>query len=78
MRWLHTAVIVLFAVSIVLFAVQNFQTITIDFLGLSFRLPFALLVVVAYLLGMATGGSLISLLRRAIEGSRRRTSAPRS
>ena len=42
-----------------------------SFLGINARVPLALLVAVAYLLGAATGGSLFALLRRSYEGSRR-------
>lgn len=70
MRWIHLAVIVLFAGAILVFAVQNFQSVTIAFLGFSLRLPMALMAVIIYLLGMATGGSLWSLLRRSFEGAR--------
>jgi hypothetical protein len=35
--------------------------------------PLALLIVVIYLLGMVTGGSVWALMRRAIEGSHRPT-----
>jgi lipopolysaccharide assembly protein A len=41
------------------------------FLGINARVPLALLVAVAYLLGAATGGSLFALLRRSYAGSRR-------
>ena len=73
MRWLHLSVIALFAAAIVLFAVQNLQIVTMSFLGFSATVPMALLVVVVYLLGMATGGSLRTLFRRLFEGARRRT-----
>jgi hypothetical protein len=42
-----------------------------SFLGFNARVPLALLVAVAYLLGAATGGSLFALLRRSYEGARR-------
>jgi uncharacterized integral membrane protein len=71
MRWVHLAVIVVFAVVTLVFALQNLQTVTIAFLGFSVSLPLALQAIVIYLLGMATGGSLWALLRRAFEGSRR-------
>jgi lipopolysaccharide assembly protein A len=47
------------------------EIITISFLGSNLRVPLALLVAVAYLLGAATGGSLFALLRRSYQGSRR-------
>jgi uncharacterized integral membrane protein len=71
MRWFHLTVIVVFVVATALFAVQNFESATVAFLGSSIHMPLALLIVVAYLLGMATGGSLWALLRRSLQGSRR-------
>jgi lipopolysaccharide assembly protein A len=71
MRWIYLAVIILFAAATVIFALQNFEIATISFLGFNARVPLALLVVVVYLLGAATGGSLFVLLRRSYEGSRR-------
>jgi uncharacterized integral membrane protein len=71
MRWVYLAVIILFAAATIVFAAQNFEIVTMTFLGFSARVPLALLVAVAYLLGAATGGSLFALLRRSYEGSRR-------
>jgi lipopolysaccharide assembly protein A len=71
MRWINLAVIVLFVAAILIFAFQNFEAITVSFLGFSARAPLAILTAIIYLLGMATGGSLIALLRRSIAGSRR-------
>ncbi len=64
MRWIYLAVIILFAAATIIFAVQNFEIVTMSFLGINARVPLALLVAVAYLLGAATG-------RRSYEGSRR-------
>jgi uncharacterized integral membrane protein len=71
MRWVHLTVVALFALAMLIFAFQNFQAVTIAFLGFSASAPLAAFALIAYLLGMATGGSLWSLLRRSIEGSRR-------
>jgi len=71
MRWIYLAVIILFAVATLVFALQNFEIVTVSFIGLNARVPLALLVAVAYLLGAATGGGLFALLRRSFEGSRR-------
>jgi lipopolysaccharide assembly protein A len=73
MRWIHTAVVALFVALVIDFAVENFQIVTMSFLGFSMTVPMVLQVVVVYLLGMATGSSLLALLRRAIEGARRPT-----
>jgi putative membrane protein len=72
MRWIYLAVIILFAGAVIVFALQNLEIVTMSFLGFNARVPLALLVAVAYLLGAATGGSLLALLRRSYEGSRRR------
>ena len=72
MRWLHLTVIALFITAIMLFSIQNFQIVTVSFLGFSVRAPLALVVALIYLLGMATGGSLLAVLRRSLEGARRR------
>jgi lipopolysaccharide assembly protein A len=72
MRWLHMAVIVVFAAAIIVFAAQNLQIVTMSFLGFSARVPIAVLAAGAYLLGTVTGGSLLALLRQSIQGAKRR------
>lgn len=72
MRWFYLAIIVLFAAAIVIFAAQNFQTVTVSLLRVSAETPLALLIAIIYLLGAITGGSLLALLRRSIAGARRR------
>lgn len=73
MRWIHMALVALFAVLIVIFAAENLQIVTMSFLGFSLTVPMVLQVVIVYVLGMATGSSLLALLRRAIEGVRKPT-----
>ena len=70
MRWIYLGTIILFALAIIIFALQNFEIVTMSFLGLNARVPLALAVAIVYLLGAATGGSLFALLRRSYEGSR--------
>jgi uncharacterized integral membrane protein len=76
MRWIYLAVIALFVLAIVVFAVQNLEIVTVSFLRFEIRSPLALLTVVAYLLGAVTGGSLLALLRRSYHGSRQTALAP--
>jgi uncharacterized integral membrane protein len=71
MRWVHTTVIAVLAAAMLIFAIQNLQGVTMTFLNFRLSVPLAVLVVVIYLLGMATGGSLWALLRWALDGSRR-------
>jgi uncharacterized integral membrane protein len=72
MRWIHLTLIVLLAIAILIFAVQNFQIVTTSFLGFSMRAPLALLIAVVYLFGMVTGSSLLALIRWSMQGSWRR------
>lgn len=71
MRWINIVVSVIFVAAVLIFAVQNFQTVTVAFLSLRIGAPMAVLAIVIYLLGMFTGGSVWSLIRWAIEGSKR-------
>jgi len=71
MRSIWLAVIILFAVATLIFALQNLEVVTMSFLGFNVRAPLALLTIVVYLLGAATGGSVLALLRRSFEGSKR-------
>jgi lipopolysaccharide assembly protein A len=70
MRWIHLIIIGLFLAATIIFAAQNLEIVTVSFLGFSARAPLALLVVIIYVLGMATGGSLLALLRRSLQGAR--------
>ena len=73
MRWIYLIIIGLFLAAIIIFAAQNFENVTVSFLGLSASAPLAFLVGIIYVLGMATGGSLLALLRRSLHGARRTT-----
>ena len=75
MRWFHLAVIILFVAVILIFLVQNLDVVTVAFLGFSARAPLAVVIPIIYLLGAATGGSLIALLRRSYERSKRGVAA---
>jgi len=75
MRWIHLTIIGVFVAATILFGIQNRQLVTMSFLGFEVRAPLAILAVVFYLLGAATGGSLFALLRRSIHRSRARRPA---
>jgi lipopolysaccharide assembly protein A len=70
MCWVNMAVIIIFGVALLVFAAQNFQTVTVYFLTFKMSAPHAVLIVVIYILGMVTGGGLGTLMRQAFEGSR--------
>lgn len=67
MRWIHLAIVILFAAATIIFAIQNREVVTIAFLGFAIRAPLALSIVGVYVLGAITGGSLFALLRRSVE-----------
>ena len=71
-RWVHLTIIVLLAAATVIFAFQNLETVTISFLSIGFRAPIAILILVVYISGALTGGSLFALLRRLAAHARRR------
>jgi putative membrane protein len=77
MRWFHLFVIALLAAIILVFAVQNFEIVTVSFFRISAKTPLTFLIAVIYLLGAVTGGSLLTLLRRSIEGAKLHGSADR-
>jgi uncharacterized integral membrane protein len=70
MRWVHIAVVALFAAAIIVFVVQNRGSVTMAFLGFSVHAPLAVLAAIVYLLGAVTGGSLFALLRKSVRASR--------
>jgi uncharacterized integral membrane protein len=70
MRWIHLAVIALFALATLIFAVQNLEVVTMSLFHFEVRAPLALVTIVVYVLGALTGGSLFALLRRSYRGAR--------
>jgi len=70
MRWVYLAVIAILALVTLIFALQNFQSVTVSFLRLQLSAPLAVLIILIYLFGMATGGSTWALVRWAWQGSR--------
>ena len=70
MRWIHLTIVILIGAVIVLFVIGNREVVTMEFLHFSIRAPLALVVAGFYILGAITGGSLLALLRRSIEGAR--------
>jgi putative membrane protein len=69
MRYVHIAIIVLLTLLVLSFKFQNLQSVTLQLFSLNMTMPVTLLVVLVYVLGMFTGGSLWSLLKRSYRGS---------
>jgi len=74
MRWLYLTLIVVLAAATLIFILQNWDLVTMSFLGFSIRAPLAILIAAIYVVGAVTGGSLFALLRRSYRGSQRNPS----
>jgi len=72
MRYVQAGLLLIFLGLIGLFAIQNMQSVTVDFMTWSINAPFAILAVIIYLLGMLTGWTVIAFVRRSLQ----RVSAP--
>ena len=73
MRFVYMALIVLFTGLVILFKVQNLEAVTITLFSASVTLPVSVLVLLIYVLGMLTGGFLLTLLRTWVHGAMRRS-----
>jgi len=70
-RYIYIGLVVVFAALVLLFMVQNFETATVSLFSASITLPIYLLVIAVYVLGMATGGFALALLRSLIGRAKR-------
>ena len=66
MRYILAAILLAFLGAIVVFALQNTESVTVRFLNWGATIPFALLAVILYLAGMLSGWSVVSFVRRSI------------
>lgn len=67
MRVIKKTVLALFVILIIIFAVQNSNTITIEMFNWSVTLPLSILVILVYILGMTTGGILFSVIKNLMD-----------
>ncbi|QAA77179.1 MAG: hypothetical protein BIP78_1413 [Candidatus Bipolaricaulis sibiricus] len=63
MRYLYAALAILLTAAVLVFIGQNIGEVTVSYVTMRFTLPLSVLVVLAYVLGMFTGGSLSGLFR---------------
>jgi uncharacterized integral membrane protein len=71
MRIIYMALFVVLVCLVAVFALQNLQTVTVSFFEWSLTLPVALLVAGVYLLGMATGGTVLAFFRRTLHKAKK-------
>lgn len=63
MRYLFTVLVFLLTAAVLVFMGQNIGSVTVSLVTMRFTLPLSVLVVLVYVLGMFTGGSLSGLVR---------------
>jgi putative membrane protein len=73
MRYVYMALIAILAAIIILFKVQNLESVTVSLFSASVTLPVSMLVLLIYVLGMLTGGFLLALVRSWVHGATRRS-----
>ncbi len=78
MRYFYIALLIIFVAIVLIFSVQNTQSVTVTFLRWSATMPRFVVVIGAYLLGMASGGSVSVFLRQSVEGAKRKPQPPES
>jgi uncharacterized integral membrane protein len=71
-RYVYIGLIVALTALVLLFKVQNLESVTVSLFSASVSLPVSVLVVGIYVLGMFTGGFVLALLRSWIGGARGR------
>ncbi len=66
MRFIQAVLLLIFLGAIGLFAVQNTEAVTVTFWTWKTTGPIALLAIAAYLLGMLSGWTVVSFVRRSL------------
>ena len=66
MRYVKISIAVLLLVAIVVFAVQNLESVNVSFLMWSVKAPQVFVILGTYVLGMVTGWGLVELLKRTL------------
>jgi len=69
MRYLYMLLVALFTLLVIVFMGQNLQSATVSFFSWSVTLPVSIVALLCYVLGMFTGGFLLSALRAWIRGA---------
>jgi uncharacterized membrane protein YciS (DUF1049 family) len=73
MRFLGFLILLVVLAAVIVFAVQNNETVTLNYLGSSVSTSLPVLVAAVYLLGMVSGWTVFGFLRRSL----RRVTEPR-
>jgi putative membrane protein len=66
MRLIYFLILLLFLAAIGIFALQNNETITLQYLGRTVSCPPSLLIAIVYVLGMVSGWTVVGLVQRSL------------
>ncbi|HUE17000.1 MAG TPA: lipopolysaccharide assembly protein LapA domain-containing protein [Planctomycetaceae bacterium] len=66
MRVFYTLILLVFLGATAIFALQNREMVTLQYLDRNVSCQLSLLIGIVYLLGMLTGWTIVGLLRRSI------------
>lgn len=67
MRYVQVVLFLIFLGALLIFAVQNQQSVSIRFLNWGVTAPLALQAVAIYLLGMLSGWTVVAFVRRSLQ-----------
>jgi|GEM_PF-443319 len=67
MRIFKKIILVLFVILVIIFAVQNRDTTTVELFHWNVTLPNSLFIILVYILGMTTGGILFSIIKNLMK-----------
>ena len=67
MRFVYFLVLLIVLGAVILFAVQNDETVTLQYFNRSLSSPLPLLIAVVYLLGMLSGWTVVGVLKRSLQ-----------
>jgi uncharacterized integral membrane protein len=73
MRFLYIAIVVVIFTIVILFNIQNVESVNVSLFNVSITMPTWLMVYLVYIAGMLTGGLVWDFLRKSIH----RASQPR-
>ena len=69
MKYVYMVLIVAFTAMVLLFKFQNLDSVTVSLFSASLTLSLSGLVFAVYVLGMLTGGFIVSLLKSWVRGA---------
>jgi len=66
MHYISRVLAILALIVIIIFSVQNWDSVNVSFLNWSLTVPIVVLVIGVYILGMVSGWSLVHLFQRGL------------